>query len=258
MATSLPKWSALHTIGSNSFGFGVDGGGLSYVAAGDYFWETAADGGPVTTLRAAIQAILSAAVASTTVSINDSTGVLQVVWGSGSHSLQFNSSASAARCGSSSTNLSAATQHVMSGQVKGIWLPNVPGSNNGSVAGTGLPESDRKVTLSRSGAAWATSNTERRRAKFQFRGLTKAKMLTADETTTNSSLETFWRDALNYRAGIFRHHPDRTVSGTYTTWQSLLTSGLKPTRMKGAYDAVWDSGEVEAIQYVHVATGGGF
>jgi hypothetical protein len=241
------------------FGVSVDGGANKYVAADDYFWHSQADEGPQS-LRAAFQTLLTNApnaVASTTVTIDDATGIMTITWGSGSHSLAWANTTVRNRCGATA-DFGAATTLVMPGQVKGLWLPNVLGSNNGTVTGPGLPESDRKVTLSRSGAVWATSNSERRRVKFQFRGLSKAKMCTADETTTNSSLETFWRDSLNYRAGVFRHHPDRTVDNVYTTWASLMTTGLRPTRLKGAYDSVWDSGELEAIQYVHVERGGGF
>lgn len=261
MSTALPKWEALHTIAANSIGVGVDGGAFKYIPAGDYYWESLADGGALSSLRQAFQDLLGNApnaVAATTVALSDTFGILTVTWGSGAHSLQFANTTSRDRFGSVGDIAAWSGAHTFGYQVKGLWLPNVPGFNNGSVNGPGLPEGDRKVTISRSGAVYATSNSERRPARWQFKGLTKAKMLTAEESFTNESLETFWRDALNHSAGIFRHYPDRSSDVLYTTWQSTMTTGLRPGRLKGAYDAVWDSGEMAAMQYVHVATGGGF
>lgn len=257
MSTALPKWESLHTIAANAFAVSVDGAANIFLPAGDYYWESVADGGSVS-LRSALQTLLAAVVASTTVTINDTTGRILITWGSGIHSLDLQNTATRTRMGAAATSMGLGSGLLSTYQVKGLWLPNVPGFNNGSVNGPGLPESDRKVTISQSGAVYATSNSERRPARWQFKGLTKAKMLTADETLVNESLETLWRDGLNHSAGIFRHYPDRSVDGTYTTWQSTMTTGLRPTRLKGAYDAVWDSGEMAAMSYVHVATGGGF
>jgi len=259
MSTALPKWEALHTIGAGIFGVSVDGGSLKYLAANDYYWHTAAEGGGAVLLAtfATLLATAPNAVAATTVAIDDATGVMTITWGSGSHSLTWANAATRGRCGAAA-DFAAAAALVMPGQVKGLWLPNAPGENDGSVASVGLPESDRRVTVSRSGAVFPTSSCERRRARFAFGGLTKAKTLTADETRANESLETFWRDALNFRGGIFRHHPDRAVDGVFTTLQSLLTEGLKPTRRRNSYDAVWNSGPIDAMRYVHVAPGGGF
>lgn len=260
MSTALPKWEALHTIAANVFGVSIDGGANKYIPADDYFWSSVASGGLSSHILAEFAFLLTSApnaVASTTVTINPATGVLTITWGSGSHSLTWANTTTRDRCGATG-NFGAATSLVMPGQVEGMWLPNVPGDHDGSVTALGTPESDRKVTVSRSGAVYATSSAERRRIKFNFGGLSKAKVWTADESRTNESLETLWRDALNYRAGVFRHHPNRDVDVTYTTWQSLMTEGLKPSRFRGKYDAVWNSGPIDAMQYVHVAKGGGF
>jgi hypothetical protein len=259
MGTQLPKLEALHTIGASLFGVNVDSAGLKYISAGDYYWSSTADGGSAS-LVSALQTLLTSglgSVASTTVALDDSTGKITITWGSGSHTIAFTSMAQA-RMGSADASKGSASSHTLDYQVQGLWLPNVmPSGQDGSVASVWRPVSDRRVTKSRSGAVWATANTTRYETTFEYRGVTKAKTWEADESTVNESFESFWEDALNVRAGIFRHHADRTVDGTYVTCQSLIQEWAETERFRGKYDAVWAL-KIPSAKYVHVATGGGF
>jgi hypothetical protein len=263
MPTALPKLEGLHTIGVNAIGVNVNNAGLKFIQAGDYYWKSApAQGGTGLSLLEAFQTLLTlppGAVPNTTVTLNAATGKLMIQWGGGTvaTSLAWANNLSRDRFGATA-NLPQASSITLTRQVRGLWLPNVVGSFTGSAASIGLPESDRKVTIARSGAVCATSSVERVRTAFRWRGLIKAKMTTADEVTGNESLETFWRDVLNFRGGIFRYHPDRTSDTSFTTWQCVLEAGLKPTRFKQQLDAVWDSGDIPAIRYVFAGAGGGF
>jgi hypothetical protein len=262
MPTQLPRLEGLHTIGTNAIGVNVNNTGPKFLLAADYYWKsTPALGGMGLSLVAAFQTLLTiapGAVPGTTVTLSPTTGRITIQWGGNVPvALAWANNQSRDRFGAMA-DVPPALSTTLGRQVKGLWLPNVVGTYTGSGASIGLPESDRKVTISRSGAVCATSSVERLRTAFRWRGLTKAKMLTADEQQGNESLETFWRECLNFRGGIFRYYGDRTSDASFTTWQCVLEQGLKPTRYKQQFDAVWDSGDIPAIGYVYAGAGGGF
>jgi len=264
-SVTLGKFEALHTVAASTWGFTVDGdafntnGTTTYIDAGDYFWATTAQGGSVS-LLSNLQTKLAAIVANTTVSISASTGLLTITWGSGTRKLHPNAAAQT-RFGLASAYAAAATA-VGTAHVKGLYLPNVqPSDLSASLLATGGRRSDRVITIAKSGAVWGTTYNKTYENLFAFRGLVKRKVWTADEATTNESLETFWSDCLSVGCTL-RWHRDAT-SSSYTEWKDVLREGLGqtvatgPRRMVVGWDGLWDF-ELPCVSYVHVATGGGF
>ncbi len=226
MAT-YPKLEALQTAPADALGwrFYVDASASVAIPTGDYFWESTATGGSAS-LRAAFQTKLAAAVANTTVTIAQTTGLMTITWGSGSHALVWSVVGGALgttlrdRCGFT-TDLSSATSHVGTLQARGMWLPNAyPSGQTSSVASRGRRKSDLVVTRAKSGTLCATSYGNRLvEETFSFVGLSKAKTWSEDEATaivSNESAESFWEDFLSMGAS-FRVYPDRTAPTTYTT-----------------------------------------
>lgn len=260
MSTQLPKFESMQTIGSSSFGVNVDGLGWKYINAGDYIWETVGYA-YATRLRSTFENLLKAtgpgSVANTVVTIDDSTGKLTITWGSGTHSIDF-SSVAQSRIGAASSSYGIpAASWTGEYAVKGRWSPNVmPSGLSGSFAGVFARESDRRVAIARSGAVWARKSTTRRPTTFRFRGVTVAKVWTANESTVNESFETFLTDGLLARSGAFAYFPDRTNDNDYDV-ACFLGVDLKAQRDNARIDALWNFA-FDAIEYQHVAAGGGW
>jgi hypothetical protein len=250
-----PKIEAHIEVAANSVGFAVDAGAQAYIAAGIYSWESV---GPTAaaSLRAALQTLLAAAVASSTVTIADATGLLTITFGSGTHSLTFANTATRDLLGfTSNIPGGGGTAAAATGtrQVKGMWLPPVGAHGQlASYLSVGRRKSDRIVTAARSGAVYTSVANEYREQRLIFKGLTKAKRFVADEATVNESFEQLWLDYLKTGAG-FRYYLDRTDDTSYQAEDGdrdyVLMAAPNDSRIGAGSDVLWTT-ELELLEYV--------
>lgn len=242
---AFPKLEIRQTFAASTFGAAVDAGAQSYAAAADYFWETIGSG--AASLRASLQTILAAVVASTVVQIVDETGIMQVTWGSGSHTLVFPSTAIANLCGFANASNGPAPSLVGTRQVKALWLPTspAPAELEFPYGAIGKPNTDRRKTISRSGKPWFRVHSSWKTNRHRWGGLLKRKIATECETTVNESFETLWNDYL--KSGYpFRFYTDRTsdtsyqvTSGAARDYYEISDEMPEFARHKGQYDDVW-------------------
>ena len=244
MSLTLWKFEARQTVAASSYGVAFDGGAQSYIAAADYYWETLGSAG--SSLRAALQTIIAAHSASSTVVIADDTGLMTITWGSGSHSLEWSSTAFRDVCGFAGNIASGAGPNTGTKQVKGLWLPNHPSFGLlGSINSLGRRVSHRKIVTSESGATWVRKLGERYEQAFKFRGLTVAKTFEQDEVRVNESYESFYVDYLE-SGSAFRAYKDRTddtssllPDGTTRRDYVEVSESFAATRDRESYDPLW-------------------
>jgi hypothetical protein len=109
-------------------------------------------------------------------------------------------------------------------QTQYLWLPNVTRTSQRAPDGDdGVPMDDGTVTVSPSGYSRGLYYNTRYADNLEFIHLTGAKVMLANEATTNESLEKFWTDCLRHRTP-FRYHKDRATDGTYVTYRALANT----------------------------------
>ena len=238
------KLEALHTVPASSWGVSIDGGATVYVSSGDCYMSSAAPGG-TESLMTKLATLLSATVASTTVTGVVTSGILRtrITWGSGSHSLTWVSTTLRDRLGFTG-NLSSAATHNASNQPMGVWLPiGDPSGLLSSYGSLGSRESDKVTHVARSGKVWSTGYNKRTKQRLTWNGQTAAKMWKESENAaTNESAERLYEDFLASGKAL------RWYQGTGTTgYQTALgenrdyyvtNPNFEPERMF-RHDAAW-------------------
>lgn len=125
-------------------------------------------------------------------------------------------------------NLSGAATYTGSEQAEYLFLPNVYRSNPMSPDGDqGAEESDFSITFSSSGASKRLAYNRRQVDNLEFTHLLGSKAFITWESTTNESLQKFWRDVI-YPGYPFRYHKSRDTDATFVTWVALGGGEFKP------------------------------
>jgi hypothetical protein len=246
MSLALPKIESRYTVAANTDGVAIDGGAAAYVAAGDYYLSSPAPGGSVG-LLAAFEAVLAAAVPQTEVRLDSTTGLVKITWGSGTHTIAWSSASFRDLLGFAGDLTPAAASFEATAQARRLWLPAQAASGlEGSYASMGRLKSDRITIVARDGTPYQRSGGNVWRVeKMTFRGLPRAKVHEADETTANQSFESFLQDGL-LADGQMRVYRDRTDDASYLAGARprdyVLGEGweLTPSRTVGNVDATWD------------------
>lgn len=256
---AVPKYEALHTHAANSFGGHVDADPSTYIPAGDRYWSTVADGGS-TTLLAAFQTLLAAAVASTTVVLN-ANGTITITWGSSTHTYTFANAATMARLGFAADLTPAAAAFTSTKQVLGLWQPGKMPADRESPVGTVGRWHSSRFHVGGEGYRYSTTMNRWRTQRHNYVALLKSKVWVGSESLVNESFEKFWSTCLDSSSlsasTPFRYHPDLT-SATYDgTYVDLLEDGWEPKPRRRGYDGLWDL-DLKMQEYTHEATGGGF
>ena len=219
----------------------VDAGSPAALTAGDCYVGSGYSSGA--SLIANLQAVLAAAVASTTVTLSATTGKITITWGSGSHAMTWGSSVLRNRLGFTGS-LASATSHTSQGQAQYLWIPGVnPGGMLSPITQLGVIETDRRLGLARSGAVCVTQFNARRRQRWSFAGLLPAKTWEPSESTTNESAESFWTDAVQGGAAI-RYYTDKTSASSYLIGSTAMdyqatADAFAPVRLRGDFDGLW-------------------
>jgi len=242
VAITYDKFEGRWTVAANTHGFKIDGGGLVYLPAGDYYWGSGVDSGA--SLASAIAAFISGTVGSTTVVVDDSTGVITIHFGSGSHTLTEWTTTFRNICGINADCTPGAHTWTGNKQVKYLWLPDHgPKDFEGPAAGLGKRVFDRKETLARNGAQWDRTGADWYERSYSFRALSAAKVWEGSETAGNESFESFIDDC--FISGPVRHYTDRTDDNSYlvgSTAREYVLADFKEYNPKRAskVDNLWD------------------
>lgn len=115
--------------------------------------------------------------------------------------------------------LSGAATYTSSEQCEYLWLPNVKRTNamepepTASTHELGHEEIDATFTMAPSGAVKSLAYTRRFSLGLDWAFLTAPKTWIQHESTTNESLQKFWRDVISL-GKAFRYYPDRSVTKT--------------------------------------------
>lgn len=253
---ALHKIEVLLNVAASTYGWTVDSGTQRYLTAEDYLWHGTLGMAHSVTLAAHFQTQLRLDVANTTVAISDTTGLMTITWGSGSHTLQWTNTTWRGICGFSG-NLASATSATGTLQCQYLWYPNVQaGGLVSSTHARGKRTSDLVVRRARSGKVWTRgSGNLPTDAKFRFFGLSRAKTWRESESTTNESAESLWQQCLAL-GRPFRFYTDATDDSTGVTPRDAVyrdyyadVPEFAPREVRGDNDVAW-TWEFPAFLYV--------
>jgi hypothetical protein len=255
MSTIIPRFEA-HVSTDGTQQIKVDAGAFVAIPTADYFLSSKWVSSSTDSLRGALQTILAAAVASTTVSVDSTAGLLSVIWGSGSHSITFDSSTTAAVFGFTSTSTSSATTVTSNVGVPSLWLPNRAGVNvDGPIGGLGNRRDDTRTQQAQSGKIWKTTYNRFTDQRFEMQQLAAARVWKTSQGTLNS-YEQFWESYLSGSDGVFRYYKDTTdvTTASYqdngTSRDYTYTGWEKPVQSVKYFDQLWNLG-FNAKLYAH-------
>lgn len=202
----------------------TDPGGTSSVALtpGDYY---------LTSTTSLLSALAAAMTANTTLSgtyacsldDNSDTSTGKVTISAGvTFSITWTSSTIRDALGFTGTVSGASTYTSTNGSPY-VWLPDQRRANPLSPdGGTGIQLTDATCTMSPAGITKIIKFSTRYRDSLEYRYLSGAKTWTTFERTGfgNESFQTFWTATIANGYPV-RHHPDRSVDGTFKTWRVL-------------------------------------
>lgn len=242
MATTWDKWEGRWTVPADTHGMTIDATS-KYVAAGDYYWGSGCDGG--SSLASAIATAISLVVGSTTCTVDDSTGLLTIHFGSGNHTITWLSTTLRNMCGFASNCTPA--DHTFTGtkQVQRLWLPNLPAADyEGAIGSMGKRIYDRRITPCRNGAQWSRLGSDWYERNYSYRAIAVEKIWEGSESVVNESFESFLEDC--FLSNPARHYTDRTddtsylVNGSTAREYVLGEFGEYNPRRTSKVDDLWD------------------
>jgi hypothetical protein len=212
MSLTFDKFEGAWTVAANTHGFKIDGGSFVYLPAATYYWSSGVDAGA--SLLSAIATLISGTVASTTATLDDSTGKLTIHFGSGDHSLDSWTTTFRNLCGFDADAAPDAHTFTSTNQVQRLWLPDHgPSEFEGAAASIGKRVFDRKIFVARNGAQFSRRGSDWYERNYTFRYLTAKKIWEGSEVTVNESFESFLEDC--FLSGPIRHYTDRTDDNSY-------------------------------------------
>lgn len=244
------KLESLLTIPSGGYDFSLDDatGGpytVSLTADNTYYWSAA--GNDTVDLPARLKERMDAASVGNTYTVTISageggTGKLTIAVDSGTFDLTWTDTELRDLCGFDA-NISAAASSTGADQVHGLWLPDCPPMTPFSVSDEGWDESDAITTMAPTGQLCSTVYNTRVATSLEWRMVAKARARTADESTTNESFQTFYKQSLwglkewASAGGPINYHPDADVDGTFTNYGVVLDKEFKPPQVTAGFDS---------------------
>jgi hypothetical protein len=254
--TTLPKLEGRITISSTQTMVVTDSGGVSQnrtVAAGDYYLTTTATGGS-NSLLTTVKNALDASGQTYTVTVDDtedtSTGKVSILVNAGTTTIDFTSATTLRDILGFAGNPSTASGVTGEYQARYLWLPNCgrSGSLGPDPTSTsydmGGEEVDGTFTFSPSGASKRLAYTRRFVETMNFEMMKGSKTWIALETTTNESMQKFWRDVISQ--GLpFRYHYNRANDSVYFTWVATNFNNFKPSQVQPGWvgaNSLWSIG----------------
>ncbi len=204
------------------------GAGTATIAAGTYY---------ATTLLTAVGTAFATAAATTctvTASLGESgTGLVTITFGA-SKLVTWISTDLRDMLGYAG-NLTAATSHVGTKQMRGTWLPSCAYKAPNNI-GTwrGRRESDFRAAENAAGYVWAHAGQNKQVTELSWHGVARARTWIANETTANASWERWVLDCLWNAAGWgtvggpLRFYPDADASATFVVYRCPDMSTIDP------------------------------
>lgn len=215
---------------AGSFTVTDDGGAHNItIDAGTYYWSSvgnnvedfaaqlAEDINQAATGSGTFTVSISAAEGGTgKVTIAISSGTFSLAWGTGDGLTVRN------LCGFAA-NISAGASSTGANHALGLWLPDCPVDTPYGLTSDGLLTYDAIATYAPDGTYKAVSYSSVTNNEYTYQAVSKNKTITAGETSTNESYETFWDDCIAGQASwaeggkALRWYADASTDGTYKT-----------------------------------------
>jgi hypothetical protein len=219
---------------------GTFGGFVITIPVGRYFLSSIGSGGATRSLCDEIEfqmeTMMGAGASSVTLDddTDAATGKVTIAR-SGAFAITWTSTALRNALGFTG-NLGAATSHLAPNHAKYLFLSNVGRAGlMAPSASTGALETDQTISIAPDGTCYSLAYSVRTLDSLDFRHLRGKKAWVALESSTNESLERFFRDTLALR---IRFHADRAVDATFRTWVIEDATRYAPT----AFDERWVEG----------------
>ncbi len=122
-------------------------------------------------------------------------------------------------------NLSSATSHESDDQCRALWLPDRPSTRRNSGSWAGDHVADYSTSTAPDGSLYALMGPRRTELTLVWQGVTRAKVWTDNESTTNESFERFLLDCIWGEAGFgepggpVNFHPDETDDNSFNGYR---------------------------------------
>lgn len=142
-------------------------------------------------------------------------------------------------------NTGSATSHESDQHVQGLWLPDCPVETPYHLSSAGRVRSAGIVTLAEDGTYYAFHGASHTMNEYVYAACTQAKTITAAESTTGESYETFWKDAVRGEepwavAGRqLRFYKDTTDDATFLTYNVTDIAEPNYNRVRPDWDGLW-------------------
>lgn len=142
---------------------------------------------------------------------------------------------------------SGALTYESAGSARSLWLPNGPyQALNGGGTWAGWIESDLRAQESPAGHCFALTGQRKKASVLSWVGISRARMWTANETTTNQSLEKFYTDVVlaeaswsGRAAGPIRWYSDAADDATYVTYSTPTWNIFRPDQLREQWTGQW-------------------
>ncbi len=143
--------------------------------------------------------------------------------------------------------ISGSLSYTAPEQAESLWLPDCAFKNlNGGSTWDGWIESNLRAHESPAGHVAALSGQRKKVSALEWQAISRAKVWTVNETTTNASLEKFYTDVVLAEAswagragGPIRWYPDAATDSTYTTYSTPTWNMFKPAHLREGWTGRW-------------------
>lgn len=142
---------------------------------------------------------------------------------------------------------SGSLSYTGANQARSLWLPNGPfQALNGGGSWAGWIESDLRAQESPAGHCFALTGQRKKASSISWVGISRAKIWTANESTTNESLEKFYTDVVlaeaawsGRAAGPIRWYSDAATDSTYVTYSVPTWNVYRPDQLREQWTGQW-------------------
>lgn len=229
--------------------------GASTITAGKYYLSTVGDQALSLMAEMAAQLNLASASSDYTVTLSSSTGLITIAKGSGTFSLTWGAATGLRGALGWTGNISTGTSATATTQSPALWIPRGPWASDFDEQSSGYIVSDDSTVVAPSGQVATLGYNTRVQRQIRYLMLFARYILTGNESTTNESLETFWRGAIYAeqvwaeRGSPLRWYPSYSDDATYHTYWLRNVETFQPQPSIADFTGLYDM-QFELLKYV--------
>lgn len=239
------------------------GGGtpvITFAAAKTYYHSSA--GNDSVSFAARLKALLDAAspnarTYTVTISAGElGTGFMTISVSAGTFSLTSVNADLRALMGFAGDLTPTAASFVGTLHAEAIWLPDCPTNTPYHLGSAGMPQAQAAVSVAPDGTYNNFTGAKHVRNEISYEAVAQRKAITAAETTTGASYQSFWLDAIYGEepwaaipGGQLRWYKDVSDNATFKTFNVLQVTSPDMTRMDASWDGLWRV-RLEVVEHV--------